>query len=46
MATLFLWGGIVFGYLNQDGRDERMGQDRGMNQDGKEERMGQDLQQF
>ncbi|WP_185217894.1 hypothetical protein [Sphingobacterium mizutaii] len=35
--------------LNQDalriaqGRDGRMGQDRGMNQDGKDERMDQDL---
>jgi len=46
MATLFLCGGIVFGYLNQDGRDERMGQELGMNQDGKDERMDQDLQQF
>jgi len=28
--------------LNQDGRDKRMDQDRGLNQDGTDERMGQD----
>ncbi|MBV2228272.1 MULTISPECIES: hypothetical protein [unclassified Sphingobacterium] len=29
--------------LNQDGKDERMGQDLDLNQDGKDKRMGQDL---
>jgi len=28
--------------MNQDGRDERIGQDLGMNQDGRDERMDQD----